>query len=114
MWLMLQQDKPDDYVIATGETHTVKEFVDLTFKELGMDLVWEGEGLEEKGIDPKTGKVRVQIDPYYFRPTEVDLLIGDPSKAERELGWKAKTKFEDLVKMMVEADVKRLEESNGR
>lgn len=104
MWRILQRDEPDDYVLATNETHTVREFVELSFSELGMDLEWKGEGVEEKGFDKKTGKQLVQVDPNYFRPAEVDLLIGDPAKAERDLGWKPKTTFEDLVKIMVRAD----------
>lgn len=104
MWMMLQQDKPVDYVIATGETHSVREFVELTFKELDINIKWNGTGLHEKGIDSKTGKGIIEIDPNYFRPTEVELLLGDPSKAKKELGWKPKTKFEELVKMMVKAD----------
>lgn len=104
MWLMLQQEKPDDYVVATGETHTVREFVEESCKVLGMDIVWEGKGLEEKGIDKKTHKTIVEIDPLYFRPTEVELLLGDASKAKRVLGWEPKTKFRDLVKIMVDSD----------
>jgi GDPmannose 4,6-dehydratase len=103
MWLMLQQEEPDDFVMATGESHTVREFVDLAFKELDMELRWEGESTEEKGLD-KNGKVRVKVDKRYFRPTEVEFLIGDPTKAEKELGWKAKTKFKDLVAIMAKAD----------
>lgn len=110
MWLMLQQDAPQDYVIATGETHTVREFTELAFKEVGIDIVWQGEGLDELGVDAKTGKVLVKIDPYYFRPTEVDLLIGDSSKAQRELGWKPKTTLHELVRMMVASDVKKLDQ----
>lgn len=105
MWLMLQQEKPDDYVVATGETHTVREFVEESCKVLGMDIEWKGKGLEEKGIDKKTGKIIIEIDPEYFRPTEVDLLLGDPSKAKKVLGWEAKTKFKDLVKVMIESDL---------
>lgn len=108
MWLMLQQDKPNDYVIATNETHTVREFVELSFKEVGIDIVWRGSGVEEKGIDKTTGKILVDINPRYFRPAEVELLWGDCSKAERELGWKRKTDFKGLVKMMIEADVKEI------
>ncbi len=108
MWLMLQQDKPDDFVMATGESHTVREFVDLAFKELSIDLEWKGKGVEEKGID-NDGEVRVEIDKRYFRPTEVDYLIGDASKAEKELNWKAKTKFEDLVAIMVQADWEKVQ-----
>ncbi len=109
MWLMLQQDKPDDYVIATGETHSVREFVELAFKAVDIDIEWEGEGLNEKGIDKKTGKVLVEVSPKFFRPAEVDLLIGDYSKAKEKLGWKPKTTFPELVQIMVEADVKRVE-----
>ncbi|MGI6423157.1 MAG: GDP-mannose 4,6-dehydratase [Candidatus Dojkabacteria bacterium] len=109
MWLMLQQEKPDDYVIATGKTHTVREFVELTCKKLGFEIVWEGKGVDEIGKDKKTGKVLVRINPRYFRPTDVDLLLGNPSKAERELGWKAKTSLEELVDIMVESDLEKLE-----
>jgi len=105
MWLMLQQDKPDDFVIATGETHSVRTFAELAFAELGMELEWTGSGLHEKGIDKATGRVLIEIDPRYFRPTEVDLLQGDPSKAKRVLGWEPKVKFHELVKMMVQADL---------
>ena len=108
MWLMLQQEEPDDFVMATGEAHTVREFVDLAFKELSIDLEWKGKGVEEKGID-NDGEVRVEIDKRYFRPTEVDYLIGDASKAEKELNWKAKTKFEDLVAIMVQADLEKVQ-----
>ena len=108
MWLMLQKEKPEDYVIATGETRTVREFVELTCKKLGFDIVWEGKGVDEVGKEKKTGKVLVRINPRYFRPTEVDLLLGDPSKAEKELGWKAKTSLEELVNIMVESDLKKL------
>lgn len=109
MWRMLQQPEPDDYVLATGETHTVREFTDLAFKELDMELEWVGEGKEEKGIEKKTGKVRVEVDPRYFRPTEVDLLIGDASKAKEKLGWEPKVKFEELVKIMVQADWEKVQ-----
>ncbi|MFA5420900.1 MAG: GDP-mannose 4,6-dehydratase [Patescibacteria group bacterium] len=104
MWLMLQQDKPDDYVLATGELRSVREFVELAAKHLDMDLVWEGEGLNEKGIDKNTNKTIIEINPKYFRPAEVDLLLGDPKKAKRELKWEPKVKFEDLVKIMIEAE----------
>ncbi len=107
MWLMLQQDKPGDYVLATNETHTVREFVERAFAVGGIELGWRGEGVEEQGIDAKTGRVLVDVDPQYFRPAEVELLLGDPSKAERELGWKRRVGFEDLVKLMVEADIER-------
>ncbi len=108
MWLMLQQEKPEDYVIATGETHSVRELVEEACKTLEIDIEWKGEGINEIGIDKKTGKTIVEIDPDYFRPAEVDLLIGDGSKAEKELGWKPKTKFKDLVKMMTESDLEIL------
>ncbi len=104
MWRMLQQDTPDDYLLATGETHSVREFIEETAKYLGMDLVWEGEGVNEKGMDTKTGKVIIEIDPKYFRPAEVDLLIGDPSKAKEKLGWEPRTKFHEIVKLMTESD----------
>jgi GDPmannose 4,6-dehydratase len=106
MWLMLQQEKPDDYVIATGETRSVREFTELAFKEVGIEILWKGNGREEVGLDAKTGKVLVEIDPRYYRPTEVDLLIGDPSKAKDQLGWKPKVKLEELVKIMIKADEK--------
>lgn len=104
MWLMLQADKPNDFVVATNETHKVREFVEATAKCLKIDLVWQGKGVEEKGINKKTGKVIIEIDPKYFRPAEVDLLMGDYSKAKKLLGWEPKTKFEDLVKLMADAD----------
>jgi len=105
MWLMLQQDKPEDFVLATGVTHTVRHFVDLAFSEVGKKLRWEGNGVDEKGIDIETGDVLVEVDPKYFRPTEVDLLIGDPSKAKEELGWEHKYDLEALVKDMVQSDI---------
>lgn len=106
MWLMLQADKPDDYVVATGETHTVREFCDLAFREAGIELEWQGEGINEKAIDKKSGNVLIEVDPSYFRPTEVDLLLGDPTKAKTELGWNpTKTSFEQLVKLMVKSDM---------
>lgn len=108
MWLMLQQEKPDDYVVATGETHTVREFVELAFKEIGIDIVWQGSGVDEKGIDKKTGRVLVDVNPRYFRPTEVDLLLGDPSKAEKALDWQRKVDFGSLVHMMMESDMKEI------
>ncbi len=113
MWLILQQEKPDDFVIATGEMHTVREFCTLSFKYAGIDLRWEGTGIEEKGIDEKTGKVLVEVDPKYFRPAEVDQLLGDPSKAKNQLGWNPRTtSFEDLVKIMVEYDLEYVKRSN--
>ncbi|MEM5947458.1 GDP-mannose 4,6-dehydratase [Spirochaetia bacterium 38H-sp] len=105
MWLMLQQDNPDDYVLATGETHTVREFCEKAFMRAGFELVWEGAGVEEKGIDKNTGKVLIEIDPRYFRPTEVDLLIGDASKAREKLGWEPGVGFSDLVDIMVDYDL---------
>ena len=105
MWLILQQDKPDDYVIATGEQHSVREFATLAFREVGIELRWEGEGLDEKGIDTATGRVLVEVDPRFFRPAEVETLLGDPTKARTLLGWnQRKTSFEDLVKKMVRSD----------
>ncbi|MCA9346790.1 GDP-mannose 4,6-dehydratase [Candidatus Saccharibacteria bacterium] len=105
MWLMLQQDTPDDYVLATGETHSIRDFCELAFKEIGVDLEWQGSGVNEKGVDKKSGKTLITINPDYFRPAEVDLLLGDPSKAEKELGWKRKIDFPALVKLMVEYDL---------
>lgn len=107
MWRMLQQDSPDDYVVATGETHTVREFTDITFRELGIELHWEGEAENEKGIDMQ-GRVLVEVSPRYYRPTEVELLIGDPSKAKRQLGWEPQVKFEELVRIMVAADLEKV------
>ncbi|WP_291529895.1 GDP-mannose 4,6-dehydratase [Bacteroides sp. UBA939] len=107
MWLMLQHEVPEDFVIATGEMHTVREFAILAFKEVGITLRWEGEGLNEKGIDVKTGRVLVEIDPKYFRPAEVEQLLGDPTKAKTLLGWNPnQTSFEDLVKIMAVNDMK--------
>ncbi len=104
MWRMLQQNTPEDFVLATGETHEVRKFVDAAFSELGIDLKWEGEGENEKGISKKDGKVLVAVDPKYYRPTEVELLIGDATKAKQKLGWEAKTKFADLARLMAKAD----------
>jgi len=108
MWLMLQQEKPDDFVIASGETHSVREFVELACKTVGFDIVWKGKGLEEKGIDKKTGKALIEISSKFFRPAEVDILLGDCSKARERLGWQPRTKFQDLVSIMVDADIKRV------
>ena len=109
MWLILQQEQPDDFVIATGQYHTVREFCTLAFKEVGINLRWEGEGVNEKGIDIATGKVLVEVDPKYFRPAEVDQLLGDPSKAKQLLGWNPqKTSFEELVRIMVQHDMKKV------
>jgi GDPmannose 4,6-dehydratase len=104
-WLMLQQDKPQDYVIATGETHTVREFVNLAFQEVGVDIKWQGQGVNEKGINSETEEVLVEVDKKYFRPAEVELLLGDPSKAEKELGWKRLVSFQELVSGMVKYDL---------
>ena len=104
-WLMLQQDSPADYVIATGETHTVREFVELAFKEVGIYIQWEGQGVNEKGVDKKTGITLVEVDERYFRPAEVELLLGDPSKAEKELNWKRKVSFQELISGMVKYDL---------
>jgi len=109
MWRMLQQDTPDDYVLATNETHTIRKFADLAFKELDMELEWIGSGEDEKGIEKKTGRMLVKVDPRYYRPTEVDLLLGNPAKAKKELGWEPKTKFKDLVKLMVKADWEKVQ-----
>ncbi|SMH41112.1 GDP-mannose 4,6-dehydratase [Azospirillum agricola] len=106
MWRMLQQEQPDDYVLATGETHSVREFVELAFGHTGRKIVWTGEGVDEVGVDERSGKTVVRIDPTYFRPTEVDLLLGDPSKAKTKLGWTHTTSFRDLVREMIEADLK--------
>jgi GDPmannose 4,6-dehydratase len=106
MWLMLQQDIADDYVLATGETHTVRKFVDLAFREVGIELRWEGEGVNEVGINAATGEEIVKVDPKYFRPTEVDLLIGDPTRAKEELGWDFEYDLPALVKDMVTSDLK--------
>jgi GDPmannose 4,6-dehydratase len=105
IWLMLQQDEPDDYVLATGEMHSVREFIELAFAEVGTVLRWEGEGVEEKGVCTRTGRVLVRVDPRYFRPTEVEELLGDPSKARTKLGWQHRIGFRDLVKEMVAADL---------
>ena len=107
MWLILQHETPEDFVIATGEYHTVREFCTLAFHEVGIELRWEGEGVDEKGIEISTGRVLVEVDPKYFRPAEVEQLLGDPTKAKTLLGWNPrKTSFEQLVKIMVEHDMK--------
>jgi len=102
---MLQQKKPDDFVIATGHTHTVKDFVNLSFKQVDIDIEWEGEGVKEVGVNKQSGKVLVKIDKRYFRPAEVEILQGDSSKARKILNWEAKISFEDLVKEMVQYDL---------
>ena len=110
MWLILQADKPDDFVIATGEMHTVREFVDIAFKEVGIELIWEGYGIDEKGIDKNTGKTLVEVDEKFFRPAEVDQLLGNPTKAKETLSWDpTKTSFEELVKIMVQSDLEYTE-----
>ena len=111
MWLMLQQEKPDDYVIATGEQHSVREFIELAGRELGMEISWQGSEIDEVGIDNVSGNEIVAVDPRYFRPTEVDTLLGDPSKARSQLGWQARTSFEELVREMVAADYEGVERS---
>jgi GDPmannose 4,6-dehydratase len=114
MWLMLQRPEPDDFVLATGECHSVREFVELAFSEVGREVEWRSSGVDEVGIDRRTGKLLVRIDPRYFRPTEVDLLLGDPGKARRLLGWQHKTSFRDLVHEMVDYDLKALPEEPQR
>jgi GDPmannose 4,6-dehydratase len=114
MWMMMQQDKPDDYVIATGETHTVREFVELAFAETGRQIAWQGAGTQEHGVDAKNGQVLVSIDPRYFRPTEVDYLHGDPAKAKAKLGWKHKVSFRELVSEMVASDLQVVREEHER
>ncbi len=110
MWMMLQQDKPDDFVLATNETHTVREFVDIAFKKAGITLRFEGEGVNEKAYDAKTGKLLVDINPEFFRPAEVEFLWGNPEKAEKTLGWKREVSFDGLVEMMVREDLKKVNE----
>jgi GDPmannose 4,6-dehydratase len=114
MWMMMQQAHPDDYVLATGETHSVREFIERAFALVGRTIEWRGEGVDEQGFDAKSGESLIRVDPRYFRPTEVDLLLGDPAKARAKLGWKHTTSFEDLVKEMVEADLKQLMFENRR
>jgi len=111
MWLIMQQEEPDDYVIATGEYHTVREFTTLAFKRAGINLKWEGEGLNEKGIDENSGRVLVEVDPRFFRPAEVEQLLGNPNKAKEKLGWNPrKTSFQELINIMVDADLKLVKE----
>jgi GDPmannose 4,6-dehydratase len=114
MWLILQQDEPDDYVLATGESHSVREFVEKAFAHIGRTIVWQGSGVEEKGTDKSTGKVLVEVDPRYFRPTEVDALLGDASKAHAKLGWRHKTSFDTLVADMVQADMAKVADERKR
>ncbi|MER9263460.1 GDP-mannose 4,6-dehydratase [Mesorhizobium sp. M0410] len=123
MWRILQQETPDDYVLATGIKNSVRKFVELAFAEVGVRIQWNGSEVDEKGVDTKTGRILVEVDPRYFRPTEVDLLLGDPSKAERILGWKATTSLDEMVREMVQSDLKvvarefehrRLDEEHNR
>jgi len=114
MWRMVQQPTPDDYVLATGETHSVREFVELAFAEVGRQIAWRGAGVDEQGLDAKSGEVLVEVDRRYFRPTEVELLLGDPSKAREKLGWTHKTSFRDLVREMVQADLVEVEREYRR
>ena len=107
MWLMLQQERAEDFVIATGETHEVREFVTLAFQEAGIDIRWQGAGVDEQGVDAATGRVLVKVDPRYYRPTEVELLLGDPSKAKAKLGWQAEVSLKELVTMMVREDMQQ-------
>jgi len=113
MWLMLQQNKPDDYLLSTNETHTVRDFVEKTAKYLDFDLIWKGKGIKEKGIDKKTNSIIIEIDPKYFRPAEVDILLGDYSKAKKQLGWKPRVKFNELVEIMAKADYENEKKQNG-
>jgi len=113
MWMMLQQDEPRDYVIATGETHSVREFVEEAFLNVGIRLEWHGSGVDEVGIDAQTGKELVAVDPWYYRPTEVDILVGDASKAREELGWSPSVGFKELVRIMVEHDLKIVEKEKA-
>lgn len=114
MWLMLQQDVAEDFVIATGETHSVREFIEAACDELGIVLKWEGSDVDEVGIDTKTGKTIISINPRYFRPSEVDLLLGNPAKAKEKLGWEAKIKFADLAKLMTRADFELMKKNDGQ
>jgi GDPmannose 4,6-dehydratase len=114
MWRILQQPEPDDYVLATGEAHSVREFVERAFAQIGICVVWKGKGVDEKGVDAGSGRVLIQVDPRYFRPTEVDFLIGDPSKARAKLGWQHKVSFEQLVAEMVDCDLKELSVERSR
>ena len=105
MWMILQAKKADDYVIATGETHSVRDFTDYAFKHVGIDIEWKGEGVDEVGLDKSSGQVLIEVNPLYFRPTEVEFLLGNPEKAKKELGWKNRTSFKELVKEMVDAEL---------
>ncbi|MBS0606247.1 MAG: GDP-mannose 4,6-dehydratase [Verrucomicrobia bacterium] len=114
MWLMLQQATPEDFVLATGKTTTVKQFIEMAFEEVGVSLSWEGKGVEEKGYDAKTGHLRVAVSPEFFRPSEVDLLVGDSTKARTQLNWSAKTELRELVRMMVRADLERVSHADTK
>ncbi len=114
MWMMLQQDKPDDFVLATGESHSVREFVERAFAETGREIAWKGSGVEEVGFDRKSGEELVAVDAGYFRPTEVDVLLGDPSKARDRLGWRHETGFEELVREMVASDLEVVRRDSWR
>jgi GDPmannose 4,6-dehydratase len=114
MWLMLQQDEPDDYVLATGETHAVREFIEKSFAVVGRRIAWRGTGVDEHGVDARTGHPLVRVDPRYFRPTEVELLIGDPMKAREKLGWSHRTSFEELVTEMTKSDLQKLQSERRR
>jgi GDPmannose 4,6-dehydratase len=113
MWLMLQQAEPDDFVLATGESHSVREFVERAFQHIGRAVVWRGQGIDEVGLDAKTGDILVKIDPHYFRPTEVDALLGDAGKAHQRLGWRPLVGFDEIVREMVEADLQRIEDARS-
>ena len=110
---MLQQDRPDDYVLATGESHTVREFVELAFNEIGCSIEWKGSGLKEKGINKKTRKTIIEVDSRYFRPNEVEHLCGDPTKAKEQLGWSHKTSFTKLIKEMVKSDLSKVKKETS-
>jgi GDPmannose 4,6-dehydratase len=114
MWMMLQQDKPDDYVLATGEAHSVREFAEHAFAEVGKQIVWRGDGANEQGVEEATGRVLVEVDRNYLRPTEIDSLIGDPTKARAKLGWQHKTSFRELVRDMVKADLVTVRDEASR
>ena len=115
MWLILQQDQPDDFIVATGEQYSVRDFCDLAFRRAGMMLRWEGKGIEEKGIDQNTGKILIEVNPEYFRPTDVVNLLGDPTKAKNILGWNPrKTSFEELVSIMVDHDLALVKQEKAR
>ena len=114
MWLMVQQDEPGDYVLATGEMHSVREFIECSFAVAGRRIVWRDKGIGEQGIDARTGNILVRVDERYFRPTEVELLVGDPTKAREKLGWKHTTSFDDLVTEMVTSDIRKLQSESHR